>query len=145
MTPLYVSIFAIGLNIYLAFNLSRPSAYGIAGLAIAQSLVAFAEVIILSTIMVYRDRGLLDMKFWGGIVRTLSVTGFSLITAFLMISLLPLQLADTGIVVLGSKFGIIALATFVVHILVSQLFGLEEAQPVFGKIKRIITYSLRIQ
>lgn len=145
ITPLYVSIFAIGLNIYLAFNLSRPSAYGIAGLAIAQSLVAFAEVIILSSIMIYRDRGLLNMRFWGGIFRILSVTGFSLLTAFLMISLLPLQLADTGIVVLGSKFGLIALATCTVHVLVSQLFGIEEAKPVFGKLKQIILYPLRIQ
>ncbi len=145
LTPLYISIFAIGLNIYLAFNLARPSAYGIAGLAIAQSLVAFAEVVILSSIMIYRDRGLLNMRFWGGVGRILSVTGFSLLTAFLMISLFPLQLADTGIVILGSKFGLIALTTCTVHILVSQLFGLEEAQPVFDKIKRIATYRLRIQ
>ena len=33
-TPLYVSLFAIGLNIYLAFSLARPSAYGVAGLSL---------------------------------------------------------------------------------------------------------------
>ncbi len=145
MTPLYVSIFAIGLNIYLAFTLSRPDAYGIAGLAIAQSLVAFAEVMVLGSVMIYRDRGLLNMRFWGGVGRILSVTGFSVITAFIMISLLPLQLADTGIIVLGSKFGLIALATFTVHVLVSQLFGVEEAGPVVAKIKRAIIFPLRIQ
>lgn len=144
-TPLYVSLFAIALNIYLAFTLAHPDSYGIAGLAIAQSMVAFAEVVILSSIMVYRDRALLNMQFWGGLVRILSVTGFSVITAFIMISFFPLQLADTGIVTLGSKLGAIATVTLLVHIGISELFGLEESGPVFRKVRRIITYPLRIQ
>jgi peptidoglycan biosynthesis protein MviN/MurJ (putative lipid II flippase) len=47
LTPLYVSIFAIALNIYLAFRLVHPDTYGVAGLALAQSIVAFSEVAIL--------------------------------------------------------------------------------------------------
>src|SRR5690606_4136414 len=53
-TPLYVSLFVIALNVYLAYVLSRPDAYGISGLAMAQSIVAAIEVIILGIIMLVR-------------------------------------------------------------------------------------------
>ncbi|HEX5447704.1 MAG TPA: lipid II flippase MurJ, partial [Candidatus Saccharimonadales bacterium] len=57
-TPLFVSLFAIALNIVLAFTLAKRSAYGLAGLAIAQSTVAAVEVLILALIMLWRDRKL---------------------------------------------------------------------------------------
>ena len=78
-TPLFVSIFTIGLNIVLAVNLSRPAAYGVAGLAIAQSIVAMVEVAILFSIMLIRDHKLFDMTFFGGCARIVSVTGFSVV------------------------------------------------------------------
>lgn len=144
-TPLLVSIFAIGLNIYLAFNLARPNAYGVAGLAMAQSFVAMSEVGILLAIMLYKDHRLLNMAFWEGVVRILSVTGFSVLAAFMMIRLFPLQVADTGIVVLGTKFGSIAAVTLLVHLSVSLLFELEEATPIVAKVKQMILRPVKIQ
>jgi putative peptidoglycan lipid II flippase len=144
-TPLFVSIFAIALNIYLAFTLARPDAYGIAGLAIAQSLVAFAEVLVLGIVMVLRERRLLNMKFWGGIGRILSVTGFSVMAAYIMISILPLNLTDVGIVTLGTKLGFISLVTLGVHMGVSAIFGLEEVRPVISKVKQLVLSPLRLQ
>lgn len=144
-TPLYVSLFAIALNIYLVFTLAKPEAYGIAGLAIAQSLVAFAEVLVLGSIMVYRDPKLLNIEFWGGVGRTFSVTGFSIIAAFIMISIFPLQLADTGIITLGSKLGAITFVTLLTHLTVSALFGLKEVTPILEKTKQIILWPLRVQ
>lgn len=47
ITPLLVSVFTIGFNVYLAWRLSQPSAYGVSGLALAQSIVAACEVVIL--------------------------------------------------------------------------------------------------
>lgn len=146
-TPLLVSIFAIALNIVLAFHLARPLAdggYDIAGLAMAQSLVAAAEVAILVTVMIIRDRKLLNAHFWGGAARILSVTGFTVLAAFIMISLLPLHLADTGIVTLGSKLGLITLVTLAVHVSVSSLFGLEEATNVVNKVKQLILRPVKI-
>lgn len=145
-TPLLVSIFAIALNILLAFQLARPQpeGYGIAGLAMAQSLVAFAEVLILIVIMLKRDRKLLNWEFWGGTARIISVTGFSVLAAFIMISLLPLQLADRGFVTLGSKLGTIALVTLLVHVGVSALFGLEEANNVVRKAKSFIFRPIKV-
>ena len=144
-TPLFVSLFAIALNIYLAFTLSRPAAYGITGLALAQSIVATTEVIILVTIMVWRDRTLFTADFWSGIVRTLSVTGFTIITTYIMVSLVPLNATDRGFVVLGTKLFAIIIPTLAVHFAISSLFGLEEVQPVVNKLKAIALKPIRIQ
>ncbi|HVW23102.1 MAG TPA: murein biosynthesis integral membrane protein MurJ [Candidatus Saccharimonadales bacterium] len=143
-TPLFVSIFTIGLNIFLAYKLSRPDAYGVAGLALAQSIVAAVEVFILSVVMVWRDHKLFDLDFWDGILRILSVTGFSVVAGFIMISFYPLGLNDRGILTLGSKLGFISLIVFGVHVALSALFGLEEVRPLFARIKRLAFRPVKI-
>jgi putative peptidoglycan lipid II flippase len=141
-TPLFVSIFTIALNIVLAAMLSQHSSYGIAGLALSMSLASAAEVLVLGAIMVYRDPGLLNMVFWGGVGRIISVGGFSLIAAYTAVSLLPLSRGDLGIT-LGIKLATISAVTFAVHILISGLFGLEEARPVFTWLKKIMLRPIR--
>ena len=143
-TPLYVSVFAISLNIFLAFTLARPSVYGISGLAMAQSITATLEVAILSAIMIYRDRKILNSDFWFGITRIASVTGFSILTAFIMISFFPLQSSDVGLVTLGGKLTIISAMTILVHVAVSSLFGLEEAQAALMKAKKFIWRPIKL-
>lgn len=144
-TPLLVSIFAIGLNIVLAFKLASPNSYGIAGLAMAQSLVAISEVAILVAVMLIRDKLLFNLVFWGAMIRILSVTGFSVLAAFTMISIFPLYIDDTGIFVLGAKLSSIVLVTGLVHIFVSSLFELQEAKPVIQKTKEFILRPIKIQ
>jgi hypothetical protein len=122
----------------LAVTLARPSAYGVAGLAFAQSIVAAVEVFILSTIMLKRDRRLFNAEFWSGVWRIISVTGFSVVAAFIMISIYPLGINDRGIVTLGSKLFFITSATYAVHIGVSALFDLEEVRPIFDRVRRIV-------
>jgi len=135
-TPLIVSIFIIALNIFLAWTLSKPSRYGIAGLALAQAIVAAIEVFILFCIMLIRDHKLFDLKFWGGVWRILSVTGFSIVATYVMLQVFPLGANDKGVLTLGSKFGLIALVTLGVHLGMSSLFGLEEAAPVIAKLRK---------
>src|SRR3989338_1685749 len=56
-TPLFISLFAIALNVLLVFTLARPSSQGgyeVAGLAIAQSIVAAFEVFMLAVVMAWR-------------------------------------------------------------------------------------------
>ncbi len=142
-TPLFVSIFTIALNIVLAVILSRRSAYGAPGLALSVSLAAAAEVFVLSFIMVLRDRGLLNFEFWSGVVRTVSVSGFSMVACYLAVKALDLGLQDRGIVTLGSKLAIIVLVTFAVHVSISGLFGLTEARPIFAWLKRLILRPIR--
>ena len=148
-TPLYVSIFAIGLNIVLAFALARPQGdggYDIAGLAIAQSIVAIAEVAVLTIIMVIRDRKMLDPSFISAMGKILSVSGFTVITAHMMATrILPLGLADRGIVTLGFKLIIISAVTFSVYVFISWIFGLRELDPVIAKAKKIIFATSRTQ
>lgn len=144
-TPLFVSIFTIAFNIFLAYNLSKPSAYGVAGLALAQSIVAATEVIILMIIMLFRDHKLFDLPFLGGIVRIVSVTGFTVVAGFIMISLYPLGIADIGIVTLGGKLFVIATAIFGVHVGMSALFGLEEARPVIARLRKIVNRPINVE
>lgn len=143
-TPLMISLFAIGLNIFLVFHMARPSSYGIAGLALAQSITSAVEVVLLFTIMFIRDHALLNRAFWASIVRIFSVTGFSVVAAFIMVSLLPLEISDRGFITLGFKFGAIAAVTFAVHISVSMLFGLEEPRPIIDKARKLILRPVRI-
>lgn len=144
-TPLFVSLFAIALNIFLAFTLSRPSSYGLTGLALAQSIVATVEVFILLLIMVWRDHHLFTADFWSGLVRTLSVTGFTVITTYTMVTLVPLLASDRGFITLGTKLLFVVIPTLVVHVAISSLFGLEEVRPVTTKLRQIILKPVRIQ
>ncbi|HSX43544.1 MAG TPA: lipid II flippase MurJ [Candidatus Saccharimonadales bacterium] len=143
-TPLYVSVFAISLNIVLAFWLGRPTSYGLQGLATAQSIVAAVEVCILGFIMVLRDPKLFDRNFWSGVFRTISVTGFSLVAGYITVGFVPLGLNDKGLVTLGSKFAIITFVTFLTHFAISGLFGLEEAQPFWRWIRRLALRPIKV-
>lgn len=142
-TPLFVSLFAIILNVILAYSLSRPWVYGVEGLAMAQSLVAAAEVVILFVIMVIRDHQLINREFWAGIYKILSVTGFAVIAAFIMLTIYPLTSADKGFITLGSKFGAIVSVTFLVYIGMSIIFSLEEARPILRRLKNIILKPIK--
>ncbi len=143
-TPLFVSLFTIGLNVILAYSLARPSAYGVEGLALAQSIVAATEVFILGIIMLARDHQLFDIVFWGGVWRIISVTGFSVVAAFIMISLYPLGLNDIGLLTLGSKLILISSVTFGVHVGVSALFDLEEVRPIFARVRKLVLKPLKL-
>lgn len=147
-TPLFVSIFAIGLNIFLAFTLARPTSaggYDVAGLAIAQSVVAAAEVFILLTVMTWRDSKLFNADFWSGVVRIFSVTGFTILTTYTMVTLVPLSVTDKGFSTLGAKLLSIVIPSLAVHIGISALFGIEEVQPVIKKIKQIALKPIRLE
>jgi len=141
-TPLIASVITISLNIALAALLARKDSYGIAGLALSASLASMFEVLVLGTIMVIRDPGLLNMKFWGGVGRIVSVSGFTMVAGYLAVSFFPLGVNDLGIA-LAEKLGIIAGAVFIVHIALSGLFGLEEVRPIFTGLKRLMLSRVR--
>ncbi len=142
-TPLFVSLFTIALNIVLAYNLSRPDKYGIIGLAIAQSIVAVVEVVILLLIMIIRDTKLFTPAFLGGIGQILSSSGFTVFTTYVAVNVLPLNSADRGITIFA-KLSIIAAASMLTHLIASQVMKLEEARPVVDKIRRFILRPIKI-
>lgn len=143
-TPLIVSIFAIGFNIVLVWQLARPDSYGVAGLALAQSIVALTQVVILSAIMLVRDHRLFDGEFWGSIVRIISVSGFTLTAGIIMLSIYPLEASDKGFFTLGGKLLLITSIVFATHIGLSWIFGLDEVKPLFDRLKRLIIKSVPI-
>ncbi len=144
VTPLLVSIFAIGLNIYLAYTLSRPSAYGLGGLALAQSFVAAAEVAILTIVMIYRDHKLFSLDFLNSLIKMLSVSGFAVVVAFIMISFFPLTIGDTGAITLGGKLLAISSVTMAIYVTISAIFGLEEGRIVIDRLKRFILKPVKV-
>lgn len=143
-TPLYVSLFAIGLNITLAYTLTQHSSYGIAGLAMAQSIAAAIEVFVLCCIMVYRDRKLLDSDFWNAMLKVVAVTGFTVVAADITTNLIPLQLSDVGLFVLGFKLVGITAITFSIHLALSHVMGLEEPRPVLRKLRSMALKTVRL-
>ncbi|HOR23149.1 MAG TPA: lipid II flippase MurJ [Candidatus Saccharibacteria bacterium] len=142
-TPLYVSLFVILLNIYLAYTWARPSSYGVVGLALAQATVAIVEIVVLTTVMVVRDRKIFDMVFFKFLTRVISVTGFTVAAAYLTVQFLPLSQQDLGFIIVA-KLTFIALVVFVVHTLISYMFGLSEAIAVKNRVKNIITKPVKI-
>lgn len=143
-TPLYVSIFTISFNIFLAYQFTRPGGYGLQGLALAQSIVAAVEVAILMAIMLRRDHKLFNAEFWGGVLRTISVTGFSLVAGYITVSFVPLGANDRGFITLGTKFLLIAAVTMTTHFVISGLYGLEEARPFWRWIRRVLYRPIRV-
>lgn len=142
-TPLYVSLFTITFNIFLAYNLSKPGAYGVVGLALAQSIVAFTEDVILLTIMIKRDPTLFNKQFMATLFRILSVTGFTILAGFMAVQLLPLTIVDTGIQIIA-KLSIITFIIFTTHVVVSYMFDLREAKLVMDRLKRIILRPVKM-
>lgn len=142
-TPLYVSLFVIALNIFLAYNLSKPTAYGVIGLAIAQSIVAFTEVMILVGIMIKRDRKLFTKDFMQAITRMVAITGFSAFATYIAIQYFPLLQTDTGFA-LVAKLGIIATITLTVHTVMSYVFDMPEAKSVINKARRMALAVVKV-
>ncbi len=143
--PLYVSLFAIALNVVLAFSLARPDVYGIEGLAMAQSIVAAAEVVVLFGIIMIWDPKVFTKEFWGWCVKLISVTGFTFLTAYLMVHIVPLLASDRGFVTLSSKLFFIVAPTILVHIALSSLFAMKEVDPVIDKAKKLILKPVRME
>ncbi|MEI6237206.1 MAG: murein biosynthesis integral membrane protein MurJ [Candidatus Saccharibacteria bacterium] len=142
-TPLYITLFAIALNVFLTYNLAKPTTYGVVGLALAQCIVASTEVVILVAIMMKRDHKIFDKSFYGFLVRTISVTGFSILVGYYVIRLIPLNLSDQGFIIL-LKVAFFSFIVFTAHTVVSYMFGLKESLTVVNRIKRVILKPLKV-
>lgn len=137
-TPMYVSIFAIGLNIILAVWFTQTLKLGPYGLALAQSLIAVLEVIVLLKIMNSRLPGLFNKEFWHAIGRMASATGIMAIVSYTMVSLLPLQAGDFSSFYLSfPKFVVIVATSFGAYVALSKLFALREADPLLRALRNM--------
>jgi len=138
-TPLYISIVSIVLNIGLALWFTFVLGMGPYGLAFAQSIVAFIEVVILLSIINRRIPGkLFDAKMGDAIFRMASAAGITAVVGYIMVHLFQLQKSDLSIVQTAPKFFLIVGVGMTVYVLMSRVFKLEEAEPVVARIKSIL-------
>lgn len=142
-TPLYVSIFAIILNVGLAVWFTMGLHMGPYGLAWAQSIVAVVEVVILFVIMARIIPGLFDKAFIHGIARMASATGFMSVISYISVQIFQLTSDNQSFFATFPKFALIVSISFASYVLFCRLLRLEEVVPVFDRINKILFSSPR--
>ncbi len=142
-TPLYISLFAISLNITLAILFTFALGMGVYGLAWATVIVSFIEVIVLFVMMSRRIKGLFDMQFIHAIARMTSATGLMALITYLMVVLFPFNANDLSFLSSFPKFGLIVAVSAFAYGIFSHVFKLGEISPVVNRLKRIIFYGTK--
>jgi putative peptidoglycan lipid II flippase len=137
-TPLYISIVSIILDVSLALWFCFTLNMGPYGLAIAQSIVAFVEVVLLLAIIDRRIPGkLFDRDMWEAIFRMASAAGITAVVGYIMVNLFQLQKSDFSVVQTIPKFTLIVTVGLSVYLYISYLFKLKEAEPVIARLRVI--------
>jgi putative peptidoglycan lipid II flippase len=137
-TPLYISIFAISLNIALAIWFTAGLDMGPYGLAWAQSIVAFVEVMILFFVMSRRIKGLFDREFMGAVARMASATGFMAIVSYISVLLFQLGAEDQSFLATFPKFCVIVGVNLAAYVALSKLLRLTEVEPVLARLRSLL-------
>lgn len=137
-TPLYISIFAISLNIVLAVWFTMSLDMGAYGLAWAQSIVAFIEVMVLFFVMSRRIKGLFDMTFVRAVARMASATGFMAIVSYVTVQIFQLGANDQSFLATFPKFTLIVIISLSSYVLFSRMLKLSEADPILARFKSVL-------
>ena len=137
-TPLYISLFTIGLNISLAVWFTFGLNLAVYGLAWATAITAAVEVVILFLVMSQRIQGLFDKVFIHAIARMVSATGLMAAITYISVALLPLNASDQSFLASFPKFSIIVLISGAAYFFFSHLFKLQEVQPILSRLKKIL-------
>jgi putative peptidoglycan lipid II flippase len=137
-TPLYISIFSIGLNIGLAIWFSIYLGMEAYGLAWAQSIVSVIEVLILFFVMSRRIKGLFGAVFWHNVARMVLATVITGFACYMFVQLIPLTIYDDRFIESFPKFTLIVILSMGVYVGLSRLFKLSEVNPVIKMARRIL-------
>lgn len=137
-TPLYISLFVIGLNIVLAVWFTMKLGMGAYGLAWAQSIVAFVEVVILFVIMSTRIKGLFDLVFVRAVTRMVIATAMMGVISYITVQLFQLGANDQSFLATFPKFAVIVAVSLTAYILLSRMFKLTEVNPVLARLKSLL-------
>jgi len=144
-TPLYISLFTIGLNITLAVWFTLGLGMGVHGLAWAAVIVSAVEVSILFYVMSRRIEGLFDRSFINAIVRMASAAGFMAIVTYITLNLFPLGADDESFWATFPKFGLVTAASGLSYLLFCWLFKLPEATPVINRIVKFFYKAPKVE
>ncbi len=138
-TPLFISFFAIGLNIFLAIWFTLGLNLGAYGLALASAIVSAVEVLILFIMMGRSTKGLFDSKFMSGIMRMVIATALMSIVTYTCVSFMSLRATDRSFFVSFPRFAIIVAISLSVYLFLSWVFKLQEITSVITNIKHKIS------
>lgn len=141
-TPLYISIGAILLNVVLSVLFVLKLQLGIFGLAAAQSIAAFVEVVILFSIMSGRIPKLFSAHFIESVLRMISATGLMFVVTYTMVKLFNLSEVGAGFFALLPPFVLIVGVSLGVYLFISKLFKISEAVPVIQLLKKVVFLKL---
>lgn len=144
-TPLRISLFAIGLNIFLAIWFSLFLKFGAHGLAWAQSIGALLEIIILLALMNRRIDGLFDKKFIFSIGRMFMASALTGLICYALVLMFPLLESDERFFSSFPKFVFIGVVSSVSYLLFSRTFKVEEAEPIIKKINKILFSQVKLK
>ncbi len=142
-TPLYISLFTIGLNITLAILFSVVLNMQLWGLAMAQSTVALVEVVILFTIMSRRIPKLFDVAFVSAISRMLVASILTGIVAYISVKVFELSASDQSFLSTFPKFALIAGISMSAYLYISHRMKLKEVRPIISRLKKIVFSPIR--
>lgn len=137
-TPLYISFFAIGLNIVLAIWLTMGIGMGAYGLAWAQSTVAVLEVIALFVVLGMRLPNLFNATFMRAAIRMAIAGLVTAIGCYCVVQILPFRATDNSFSAAFPKFFIITAVSFAIYILVSKFLHLAEVDPILTRARRLL-------
>ncbi len=142
-TPLYISLFAIGLNIVLAVWFTMGLDMGAYGLGYAQSIVAIFEVFVLFAVMNRRIDGLINAKLLNAIGRMIIATTLTSIVCYVMVQLFQLQGDDASFLSTFPKFVLIVAVSATVYLALSRLLNLKEATPILHRLRQLFFAKAR--
>lgn len=137
-TPLYISMFAVGLNIVLAIWFTLSLDMGVYGLAWAQAIVSAVEVVILFSVINHRIRGLFNRRFMHAIGRMALASVITGLVCYIMVLSFPLETNDQSFFATFPKFLLIALVSVSAYVGLSHLLHLEEVVPVIRRLRAIL-------
>lgn len=138
-TPLYISFFAIGLNIALATWFTLGLSLGTYGLALAVSIVSVVQVMILLVMMTRHIKDLFDKVFIHAIARMASATGFMTLVTYICFAALPLNATDKSFIASFPKFALIVAISALAYIFICRILKLQEVDPIISFAKKIST------
>lgn len=142
-TPLYISFFAIGLNIVLAIWFTTALDFGPYGLAWAASIVSLVEAAILFVIMSRRIKGLFDMPFVHAVSKMVTSAAVTAIVMYILVTMMPLSATDQSFIASFPKFTLIVFLALLSYLAMSKLLKLHEVDPVIQHAKKIMFGSFK--
>jgi putative peptidoglycan lipid II flippase len=137
-TPLLISLFSIIVSISCAIVFTMVLNWGAYGLALAQVIWAVLEVSALFITMGRKINKLFDWEFVVAIIKMLVASAVMGGICYFLTKALDLGFVEQTVMTVLPKLLIIMTVSFLVYLVLSKLFRLEEVDPIIKTIKKVL-------